>query len=101
MIINELIKLMKDINLEQIPEKKSEKKLPVLLKRSLFLINNKKVRGLKISPRKQMLQRLPIALSQVKAGDTYENLLNEIRQIVYSLHRTKEITKIIYKNIKN
>ena len=40
-----------------------------------------------------MLQRLPIALAQVKAGNTSENLLNEIRQIIYSLYRTKEITK--------
>ena len=40
-----------------------------------------------------MLQRLPIALSQVKAGHTSENLLNEIRQITYSLYRSKEFTK--------
>ena len=64
-------------------------------------MNNKKVRGFKVLPPKQMLYRLPIALSQVKAGDTYEILLNEIRQIIYSLYRRKETTKIIYKNIKN
>ena len=40
-----------------------------------------------------MLQRLPIALAQVKAGNTSENLLNEIRQIIYSLYQEKEITK--------
>ena len=40
-----------------------------------------------------MLQRLPIALAQVKAGDTSKNLLNEIRQMIYSLYRAKEITK--------
>ena len=40
-----------------------------------------------------MLQRLPIALAQVKAGHTSKNLLNEIRQIIYFLYRTKEITK--------
>ena len=49
--------------------------------------------GLKILSPKQMLQRLQIALAQVKAGNTYENLLNEIRQIIYSLYRAKEITK--------
>ena len=48
-----------------------------------------------------MLQRLPIALAQVKAGNTSENLLNEIRQIIYSLYRTKEITKKVYNNIMN
>ena len=46
-----------------------------------------------------MLQRLPIVLAQVKAGNTSENLLNEIRQIVYSLYRAKEITKNVYNNI--
>ena len=48
-----------------------------------------------------MLQRLPIALAQVKAGNTSENLLNEIRQIIYSLYRAKEITKKVYNNIMN
>ena len=42
--------------------------------------------GLKILTPKQMLQRLPIALAQVKAGNNSESLLNEIGQIVYSLH---------------
>ena len=45
-----------------------------------------------LSP-KQMLQRLPIALAQVKAGNTSENLLNEIRQIIFSLYQEKEIAK--------
>ena len=40
-----------------------------------------------------MLQRLPIALAQVKAANTFENLLNGIRQIIHSLYRAKEITK--------
>ena len=39
-----------------------------------------------------MLRILPIALGQVKAGNTFENLLIEIRQIIYSLYRAKEIT---------
>ena len=37
-----------------------------------------------------MLQRLPIALMQVKAGNTSKKLLNEIRQIIYSLHQEKK-----------
>ena len=48
---------------------------------------------------KQMLQRLPIALAQVKAGNNSEKLLNEIRQIVYSLYQSKQITKKVYINI--
>ena len=55
--------------------------------------------NLKILTPKQMLQRLPIVLAQVKAGNTSENLLNEIRQIVYSLYRAKEVTKKLYNNI--
>ena len=46
-----------------------------------------------------MLERLPIALSQVKAGNNSESLLNEIRQILYSLYQWKEITKKVYNNI--
>ena len=55
--------------------------------------------GLKILTLKQMLQRLPIALAQVKAGNNSESLLNEIRQIVYSLYQSKQITKKVYNNI--
>ena len=48
-----------------------------------------------------MLQRLPIALAQVKAGSTSEYLLNEIKQIIYSLYQAKEITEKVYSNIIN
>ena len=48
-----------------------------------------------------MLQRLPIALAQAKAGNTSENLLNKMRQIIYYLYRAKEITKKVYNNIMN
>ena len=48
-----------------------------------------------------MLQRLPIALAQVKSRNTYKNLLSKIRQIIYSLYREKEITKKVYNNIMN
>ena len=47
----------------------------------------------------QMLKRLPIAHAQVKAGNNSESLLNEIRQIIYYLYRSKEITKKVYNNI--
>ena len=46
-----------------------------------------------------MLQRLPIALVQVKAGKNSENLLNEIKQIIYSQYQSKEITKKVYNNL--
>ena len=48
-----------------------------------------------------MLQKLPIALAQVKAGSRSENLLSEIQQVTYSLYGAKEITKRVYNNIMN
>ena len=60
---------------------------------------NQEGTGLKILTPKQMLLRLPIALAQVKAGNNSESLLNEIRQIVYSLYQSKQITKKVYNNI--
>ena len=55
--------------------------------------------GLKILSPKQMLQRLPIALAQVKAGNNSESLLNKIRQIFYFLYQLKQITKKVYNSI--
>ena len=54
---------------------------------------------LKMLTPKQMLQRLPISLAQVKAGNNSENLLNEIRQILYFLNQSKEITKKVHNNV--
>ena len=54
---------------------------------------------LKILTPNQMLKRLPIALAQIKAGNNSESLLNEIREIIYSLYRSKETTKKAYNNI--
>ena len=54
---------------------------------------------LKVLTSKQMLQRVPIALAQVKAGNNSEILFNEIRQIVYSLYQSKQITTKVYNNI--
>ena len=55
-------------------------------------------KGLKILTFNQILQRLPIALAQVHAANNSENLLNEIRQIAYSLYQSKKITKKVYNN---
>ena len=68
----------------------------------IFPIKNKggyldfKPSSIKILSPKQMFQRLPIAFAQIKAGNNSENLLNEIRQIVY---QSKGITKKVYINI--
>ena len=55
--------------------------------------------GLKILTPKQMLRRLPIALTQLKACNNSASLLNESRHIIYSLYQSKQITKKVYNNI--
>ena len=55
--------------------------------------------GLKILTPSQMLSRLPISLAQLKAGNNSEKLKNEIRQLLYSLYRSKKLTKQLYKSL--
>ena len=55
--------------------------------------------GLKILTPNQMLSRLPISLAQLKAGNNSEKLKNEIRQLLYFLHRSKKLTKQLYKSL--
>ena len=57
--------------------------------------------GLKILTLNQMHSRLPISLAQLNAGNNSKKLQNEIRQLLYSLHRSKKLTKIIYNNLIN
>ena len=55
--------------------------------------------GLKILTNKQMFNRLPILLAQIQAGNNSKSLKNEIRQILYSLYRSKVLTKTVYNNL--
>ena len=55
--------------------------------------------GLKILTPNQMLSRLPISLAQLKAGNNSEKLKNEIRQLLYFLHRSKKLTKQLCKSL--
>ena len=61
--------------------------------------NETKGTGIKIFTPKQILQRLPITLTQVKVSNNSQNLLNQIKQIIYSLYQSKEITKKVYNNL--
>ena len=86
------------INSKQIPEKKSEKIVNILEKILHFNIKQKRkelrldlAKCIKILTSKQMLQKLPIASAQVKAGNTSENFLNEVRQNIFCLYQPKEI----------
>ena len=55
--------------------------------------------GLKIITLNQMLSRLPISLAQLKAGNNSEKLKNKIRQLLYSLYRSKKLTMQLYKSL--
>ena len=56
-------------------------------------------KGLKILTSQQMFTRLPILLVQIIAGNNCRELKNEIRQLLYSLYRSKKISKTVYKNL--
>ena len=55
--------------------------------------------GLKILTNKQMLNRFPILLAQIQAGNNSKKIKNETRQILYSLYRSKVLTKTVYNNL--
>ena len=83
-------------------EKKIEKpnKITDIVKEILqFNKQNQQGQGLKILTPDQMLSRLPITLAQLKAGNNSQKLKNEIRQLLYSLHRSKKLTKTIYNHL--
>ena len=63
------------------------------------LVSNAKGAGLKILTKKQMLNRLPILLAQIQTGNNSIKLKNEMRQILYSLYRSKVLTKTVYNNL--
>ena len=64
-----------------------------------FNKQNQQGEGIKILTPNQMLNRLPISLAQLQAGNNSEKLKNEIRQLLYSLYRSKNMTKQIYKSL--
>ena len=90
---NGLIDLRNAIIRKDIPENENPNKIVHIVEKILDFNKQQKGKGIKILTPKQMLQRLPIALAQLKSCNASENLLNEIRQIIYSLYREKEVTK--------
>ena len=62
---------------------------------------NQRGQGLKRLTQDQMLSRLPICLAQLKAGNNSQKSKNEIRQLLYSLYRSKRLTKTIFMNTEN
>ena len=94
-----MIELRNSINSKEIYGNENPKKVVNIVEKIFDFNKKQKEKGLKIF--QQMLQRLPIDLAQAKAVNTSENLLDEIRQIIYSLYREKEITKKVYNNAIN
>ena len=86
-------------------DEKKNKQPDRMLKIVKEILNfNKKIQKqpgqrLKILTPDQMLSRLTITLAQLKAGNNSEKLKNEIRQLLYSLHRSKKLTKQLYKSL--
>ena len=100
----EMLNKMKKV-IENVPENKTfnieENKKIINIAESILYFNqqNQAEKGLKILTPKQMLSRLPIILAQLKAGNNSEKLKNEIRQLLHSLYRSKELTKQLYKSL--
>ena len=80
-----------EIDTTDMPELESEE--------SAVKKRNQQGKGVKILTPNQMLSRLPISLAQLKAGNNSEKLKNEIRQLLYSLYRSKNMTKQVYNNL--
>ena len=81
---------------------KPDKILKLLKVEEILDFNNKQKqigKSLKILTPSQMLSRLPISLAQLKVGNNPEKLRNEIRQLLYSLYRSKKLTKEVYKSL--
>ena len=92
---------IKRMSKEEMKNEKSDDILGIINKIFYFNkeIQKQRVSGLKILTPKQMLSRLPISLVQLNAGNNSEKLKNEIRQILYSLYRSKKLTKQLYKSL--
>ena len=99
MIKNRWSKLKDSIEETPRDEKDNEKILEIVKDVLKFNEQNQQGQGLKILTSNQMLNRLPIALTQLEAGNNSNKLNNEIRQLLYSLYHSKNITEQIYKSL--
>ena len=88
-----LIDLKNSINSKNVLENENPKKRVRIVEKILDFNKQQKIKGIKMLTPKQMLQRLPMSLAQLKAGNTSKNILIEIRQIIYFLYREKKLLK--------
>ena len=99
--LKDLKEEIKKISKEEIENEKPDKIVRAVERILKFNKQNQQGTGLKILTPNQMLSRLPTTLAQLKAGNNSENLKNEIRQLFYSLYRSKNITKQVCNNLIN
>ena len=98
--LEDLEKEIKEMSKEEIKNEKPYNIVKVV--KNILNLNKLKQQegqGIKILTPNQMLNRLPIALAQLQAGNNSEKLKNEIRQLLYSLYRSKNITEQVYKSL--
>ena len=86
---------------KEIPENENPKNVFNIVEKILDFNKQQRGKAIKVLTPKQMFQRLPTALAQVKASNTFKKLLNGIRQIIFFFYWEKEITKKVYNNIIN
>ena len=102
--IKEVLNRMKEA-IKNVPKdkqfmiKENEKIINIVERTLYFNQQEQQGLGLKILTPDQMLNRLPISLAQLKAGNISEKFKNEIRQLLYSLYRSKNFTKNVYKGL--
>ena len=98
--LNKMKKIIKNVPKDKVSKVEENEKIIDIVERILELNSEKQLGlGLKILTPNQMLSRLPITLAQLKAGNNSEKLKNEIRQLLYSLYRSKKLTKQLYKSL--
>ena len=95
--LKDLEKEIKEMSKEEIETEKSYNIVKFVKK--ILQFNKQKGQGIKILTPNQMLSRLPIALAQLQAGNNSNKLKNEIRQLLYSLYPSKNMTEQIYKSL--
>ena len=99
--LEDLEKEIEEMSKEKIKIEKPYNIVKVVKKILEINKHNQEGKGFKILTPNQMLSRLPITLAQLKAGNNSEKLKNEIRQLLYSLYRSKNMTKQVYNNLIN
>ena len=98
--LTKLKNIVKNVPKDEVSKFEENEKIIDIVERILELNSEKQLGiGLKILTPNQMFSRLPITLAQLKAGNNSEKLKNEIRQLLYSLYKSKKLTKRLHKSL--